>query len=180
MKLYNTDYMKKNLIYILLFSLSLELSFIAQDSGMDFGFYQNVSGIVEDNDLIENSKQFFQSVDNEVKLYFNEFYQTFSEWKQGKNNNETLIQKTNDYTLTLENISKKMENFSPSKEYSPIFQSYLKSIKSEIDSNNHFVKYLETGNITESKISEDLFSKAAEYENQAIGTFNRINSELPN
>lgn len=180
MKLYNSDYMKKNLIYILLFSLSLELGFIAQDRGMDFGFYQNVSGIVEDNDLIENSKQFFQSVDNEVKLYFNEFYQTFSEWKQGKNNNETLIQKTNDYTLTLENISKKMENFSPSKEYSPIFQSYLKSIKSEIDSNNHFVKYLETGNITENKISEDLFSKAAEYENQAIGTFNRINSELPN
>ena len=180
MKLYNSDYMKKNLIFFLLFSLSLEFGFIAQDRGMDFGFYQNVSGIVEDNDLIENSKQFFQSVDNEVKLYFNEFYQTFSEWKQGKNNNETLIQKTNDYTLTLENISKKMENFSPSKEYSPIFQSYLKSIKSEIDSNNHFVKYLETGNITENKISEDLFSKAAEYENQAIGTFNRINSELPN
>jgi hypothetical protein len=172
--------MKNNLIYVLFFSLSLELSFIAEDSGRDFSFYQNVLGIMESNDLIENSKQFFQSVDNEMKLNFNQFYQSFSDWKQGKNNNETLIQKTNDYTSTLENISKKMENFSTSKEYSPIFQSYLKSINSEIDSNKHFVKYLETGNITENKISEDLFSKAAEYENQAIGAFNRINSELPN
>ena len=163
-------------MYVLFFSLLTQLSFIALDGGKDFSFYQNVFGILESNESKENSKQFFQSVDNEVKSYFNEFYQSYSDWKQGKNNNETLVEKTNDYTLTLENISKKMENFSPAKEYSPIFQSYLKSINSEIDSNKHFVKYLETGNITENKISEDLFSKAAEYENQAIGEFNRINS----
>jgi hypothetical protein len=172
--------MEKNVIYVVLFSLLLQFSFLNQDIVKVFGFYQNVFGVLQSNDLMEKSKQFILSLTEKVNIYSTEFHQAISDWQEGKFNNKTLIQKTNDYIITLEDIVMKLENFSSTKEYIPIFQSYLKSINSEIDSHKHFVKYLETGNTTENEISVDLFSKAGEYEAQTIGEFTRLNSEVVN
>ena len=166
--------MNDNIIYVIFFSSLLGLSIFSLIS-CNFGFNQEAFGVLLSNSSAQNSKQFFQSADNEIKMNFNEFDTAYSEWKQGKIDNVTLIKKTDNYTVVLENISKKMENFSPSNQYASIFQLYLKSLNNEINSNKHFIKYLQTGNTTENTIAEDLLSKVAEYEIQAIAEFNKLN-----
>lgn len=172
--------MEKNVIYIVLFSLLLQFSFLNQDIAKVFGYFQNVFGVIQSNDLIEKSKQFLQSSVDKVNIYSGEFNKALSEWQEGNFDNKTLIQKTNDYIITLQDIGMKLENYSSTKEYIPIFQSYLRSINSEIDAQKHFVKYLETGNSTENEISIDLYSKALNYEQQTNAEFSRLNSELVN
>lgn len=172
--------MEKNVIYIVLFSLLLQFSFLNQDIAKVFGYFQNVFGVIQSNDLIEKSKQFLHSSVDKVNRYSGEFNKALSEWQEGNFDNKTLIQKTNDYIITLQDIGMKLENYSSTKEYIPIFQSYLRSINSEIDAHKHFVKYLETGNSTENEISIDLYSKALDYEQQTNAEFSRLNSELVN
>lgn len=172
--------MEKNVIYIVLFSLLLQFSFLNQDIAKVFGYFQNVFGVIQSNDLIEKSKQFLQSSVDKVNIYSGEFNKALSEWQEGNFDNKTLIQKTNDYIITLQDIGMKLENYSSTKEYIPIFQSYLRSINSEIDAQKHFVKYLETGNSTENEISIDLYSRALNYEQQTNAEFSRLNSELVN
>lgn len=172
--------MEKNVIYVVLFTLLLQFGFLNQDISKVFGFYQNVFGVLQSNDLMQKSSQFLQSLFDRVNFYSSEFNKGLSEWQEGKFDNKTVIQKTNDYILTLKDIGTELENFTPTKEYIPIFQSYLKSINSEIDGHKHFVKYLETGNSKENETSIDLYSKAYDYEQQTIGEFNRLNSELMN
>jgi len=128
----------------------------------------------ESKDLKEKSKQFMEDVVNQVNIFSGEF-NTLVLSQVGELDNKTIINETNKYIKNLKDIVEKVQNFSTSNEYQPVFQAYRNSLINEIESYKHYNKYLETSNSTENQISIDLLSKAYEYEREANVEFGKLN-----
>lgn len=128
----------------------------------------------EPKDLKEKSKQFMEDVVDQVNIFSGEF-NTLVLSQVGTLDNKTIINETNKYIKNLKDITEKVQNFSASNEYQPIFLAYQNSLINEIESYKHYNKYLETSNSTENQISIDLLSKAYEYEREANIEFGNLN-----
>ncbi len=90
------------------------------------------------------------------------------------NNNITLVKKNQEYIDNLKKIISSAKTVTVQQEYKSLLNNYLVSIESEMESYNHYNKYLLTGNLTENKISMDLLSKAFNYETQAINEYKQL------
>ena len=90
------------------------------------------------------------------------------------NNNITLVKKNQEYIDNLKKIISSAKTVTVQQEYKSLLNNYLVSIESEMESYNHYNKYLLTGNLTENKISMDLLSKAFNYETQAINEYKKL------
>lgn len=90
------------------------------------------------------------------------------------NNNITLVKKNQEYIDNLKKIISSAKTVTVQQEYKSLLNNYLVSIESEMESYNHYNKYLLTENLTENKISMDLLSKAFNYETQAINEYKQL------
>jgi hypothetical protein len=90
------------------------------------------------------------------------------------NNNITLVKKNQEYIDNLKKIISSAKTVTVQQEYKSLLNNYLVSIESEMESYNHYNKYLLTGNLTENTISMDLLSKAFNYETQAINEYKQL------
>jgi hypothetical protein len=90
------------------------------------------------------------------------------------NNNTTLVKKNQEYIDNLKKIISSAKTVTVQQEYKSLLNNYLVSIESEMESYNHYNKYLLTENLTENKISMDLLSKAFNYETQAINQYKQL------
>ncbi len=90
------------------------------------------------------------------------------------NNNITLVKKNQEYIDNLKKIISSAKTVTVQQEYKSLLNNYLVSIESEMESYNHYNKYLLTGNLTENKISMDLLSKAFNFETQAINEYKQL------
>ena len=90
------------------------------------------------------------------------------------NNNITLVKKNQEYIDNLKKIISSAKTVTVQQEYKSLLNNYLVSIESEMESYNHYNKYLLTGNLSENKISMDLLSKAFNYETQAINEYKQL------
>jgi hypothetical protein len=90
------------------------------------------------------------------------------------NNNVTIVKKNQEYIDNLKEIISSANKTLVQQEYKSLLNNYIVSIESEIESYDHYNKYLITGNITETKISMDLLSKAFNYETKAINEYKQL------
>ena len=90
------------------------------------------------------------------------------------NNNITLVKKNQEYIDNLKKIISSAKTVTVQQAYKSLLNNYLVSIESEMESYNHYNKYLLTGNLTENKISMDLLSKAFNCETQAINEYKQL------
>lgn len=159
--------MKKTIHYTILLGFFLLLLVTTNGINKALGLFHSLNDqTTKHTDIEEKSKDFIESVNkhlNDLSYEFNLLVLS----QEGTLDNKTIIQETNDYITNLTDIVERVDNFSASEEYKPLFQAYSNSLKNEIESYKHYIKYIETSNITENQISIDFLSKAYEYERQA-------------
>ena len=119
----------------------------------------------------ENIESLFDRVNNASTNYQNDIV-TLN--LSINNNNITLVKKNQEYIDNLKKIISSAKTVTVQQEYKSLLNNYLVSIESEMESYNHYNKYLLTGNLTENKISMDLLSKAFNYETQAINEYKKL------
>lgn len=145
------------------------------------GFIDNAYAFFHDQDepktrFTEESKKniesLFDRVNNASTNYQNDIVTL--NLSINNNNNITLVKKNQEYIDNLKKIISSAKTVTVQQEYKSLLNNYLVSIESEMESYNHYNKYLLTGNLTENKISMDLLSKAFNYETQAINEYKQL------
>lgn len=145
------------------------------------GFIDNAYAFFHDQDepktrFTEESKKniesLFDRVNNASANYQNDIVTL--NLSINNNNNITLVKKNQEYIDNLKKIISSAKTVTVQQEYKSLLNNYLVSIESEMESYNHYNKYLLTGNLTENKISMDLLSKAFNYETQAINEYKQL------
>ena len=145
------------------------------------GFIDDAYAFFHDQDepktrFIEESKKNIQSlfdrVNNASTNYQNDIVTL--NLSINNNNNITLVKKNQEYIDNLKKIISSAKTVTVQQEYKSLLNNYLVSIESEMESYNHYNKYLLTGNLTENKISMDLLSKAFNFETQAINEYKQL------
>ena len=117
-------------------------------------------------------KSLFDRVNNASTNYQNDI--ATLDLSLSNNNNVTIVKKNQEYIDNLKEIISSAKKTIVQQEYKSLLNNYIVSIESEIESYDHYNKYLITGNITENKISMDLLSKAFNYETKAINEYKQL------
>ena len=133
------------------FSSSTPITF-AQDSTSFIGSFEN---------LVKEVNNLSQSYHNETGKSGN-----------GQVDNETIITITDNYKPKYESLINKAKALQPPKQFQNGTDLYIKSVESELQSNNHFRNYLATKNVTENELSNKLLSDSFTYETEAFMNLN--------
>ena len=133
------------------FSSSTPITF-AQDSTSFIGSFEN---------LVKEVNNLSQSYHNETGKSGN-----------GQVDNETIITITDNYKPKYESLINKAKALQPPKQFQNGTDLYIKSVESELQSNNHFRNYLATKNVTENELSNKLLSDSFTYETEAFKNLN--------
>ncbi|MGH9999905.1 MAG: hypothetical protein ACRD6Q_01670 [Nitrososphaeraceae archaeon] len=128
------------------------------------------------NTGFEKSKQIIQSLFDRVNNASTNYQNDIAtlDLSLSNNNNVTIVKKNQEYIDNLKEIISSAKKNIVQQEYKSLLNNYIVSIESEIESYDHYNKYLITGNITENKISMDLLSKAFNYETKAINEYKQL------
>lgn len=128
------------------------------------------------NTGFEKSKQIIQSLFDRVNNASTNYQNDIAtlDLSLSNNNNVTIVKKNQEYIDNLKEIISSANKTIVQQEYKSLLNNYIVSIESEIESYDHYNKYLITGNITENKISMDLLSKAFNYETKAINEYKQL------
>src|SRR5215207_8984562 len=128
------------------------------------------------NTGFEKSKQIIQTLFDRINNASTNYQNDIAtlDLSLSNNNNVTIVKKNQEYIDNLKEIISSANKTLVQQEYKSLLNNYIVSIESEIESYDHYNKYLITGNITENKISMDLLSKAFNYETKAINEYKQL------
>ena len=128
------------------------------------------------NTGFEKSKQIIQTLFDRINNASTNYQNDIAtlDLSLSNNNNVTIVKKNQEYIDNLKEIISSANKTIVQQEYKSLLKNYIVSIESEIESYDHYNKYLITGNITENKISMDLLSKAFNYETKAINEYKQL------
>ena len=128
------------------------------------------------NTGFEKSKQIIQTLFDRINNASTNYQNDIAtlDLSLSNNNNVTIVKKNQEYIDNLKEIISSANKTIVQQEYKSLLNNYIVSIESEIESYDHYNKYLITGNITENKISMDLLSKAFNYETKAINEYKQL------
>jgi hypothetical protein len=128
------------------------------------------------NTGFEKSKQIIQTLFDRINNASTNYQNDIAtlDLSLNNNNNVTIVKKNQEYIDNLKEIISSANKTLVQQEYKSLLNNYIVSIESEIESYDHYNKYLITGNITETKISMDLLSKAFNYETKAINEYKQL------
>jgi hypothetical protein len=128
------------------------------------------------NTGFEKSKQIIQTLFDRINNASTNYQNDIAtlDLSLSNNNNVTIVKKNQEYIDNLKEIISSANKTLVQQEYKSLLNNSIVSIESEIESYDHYNKYLITGNITENKISMDLLSKAFNYETKAINEYKQL------
>jgi len=128
------------------------------------------------NTGFEKSKQIIQTLFDRINNASTNYQNDIAtlDLSLSNNNNVTIVKKNQEYIDNLKEIISSANKTLVQQEYTSLLNNYIVSIESEIESYDHYNKYLITGNITENKISMNLLSKAFNYETKAINEYKQL------
>jgi hypothetical protein len=120
----------------------------------------------------QDSTSFVGSFENLVKEVNDLSRSYHNETRNGQVDNETIITITDNYKPKYESLINKAKALQPPEQFQNGTDLYIKSIESELQSNNHFRNYLATNNATENELSNKLLSDSLVYEIEAFKNLN--------
>ena len=123
----------------------------------------------------QDSTSFVGSIENLVKEVNNlsqSYHNETGKSGNGQVDNETIITITDNYKPKYESLINKAKALQPPKQFQNGTDLYVKSVESELQSNNHFRNYLPTNNATENELSNKLLSDSFTYETEAFKNLN--------
>ena len=113
----------------------------------------------------------FQGIVNETGLLAHDYDAQVQKWQRGELSNQTMASVTDTYLPKYQELINKTNALQTPAGYENVTSLYVKSIESELKSNNQFRNYLLTGNKTESEASMQSLSDAFGYEMESFKTF---------
>ena len=114
----------------------------------------------------------FENLVKEVNNLSQSYYNETGNSGNGQVDNETIISITDNYKPKYESLIDKAKDLQPPEQFQNGTDLYIKSVESELQSNNHFRNYLATNNATENELSIKLLSDSLNYETEAFKNLN--------
>ena len=114
----------------------------------------------------------FENLVKEVNNLSQSYYNETGNSGNGQVDNETIITITDNYKPKYESLIDKAKALQPPEQFQNGTDLYIKSVESELQSNNHFRNYLATNNATENELSIKLLSDSLNYETEAFKNLN--------
>jgi len=114
----------------------------------------------------------FENLVKEVNNLSQSYYNETGNSGNGQVDNETIITITDNYKPKYESLIDKAKDLQPPEQFQNGTDLYIKSVESELQSNNHFRNYLATNNATENELSIKLLSDSLNYETEAFKNLN--------
>jgi len=114
----------------------------------------------------------FENLVKEVNNLSQSYYNETGNSGNGQVDNETIITITDNYKPKYESLIDKAKALQPPEQFQNGTDLYIKSVESELQSNNHFRNYLATNNVTENELSNKLLSDSFTYETEAFKNLN--------
>ena len=90
---------------------------------------------------------------------------------KGHIDNKTIIAITDSFKPKFQSLINEAKALQPPKQFRNATDLYIKSLESQLQSNNHYRNYLATNNATENKLSSKLLSNSSNYEFDAFKKF---------
>ncbi|HEY7569856.1 MAG TPA: hypothetical protein VH796_00680 [Nitrososphaeraceae archaeon] len=90
---------------------------------------------------------------------------------KGQVDNKTKIAITDSFKPKFQSLINEAKALQPPKQLQNATDLYIKSLESQLQSNNHYRSYLATNNATENKLSTKLLSDSSNYEFEAFKKF---------
>jgi hypothetical protein len=115
----------------------------------------------------------FENLGKEVRNLTQSYHNETGKYGNSQVDNETKITITDNYKPKYESMINKAKALQTPEQLQNVTDQYIKSLESELQSNNHFRNYLATNNATEYELSKKLFSDSLVYE---IESFKNLNS----
>jgi hypothetical protein len=122
----------------------------------------------------------FQDVVNKAFLVTHDHDIQIQKWKRGEHNNNTMASITDSYLPKFRELITMTKNLHTPLKFENVTKLYLYSLESELQSNVLFKNSLVSGNITESQLSDKLFSDALRYELESFSAFKSIANKVNN
>lgn len=119
----------------------------------------------------QNSTSFVSSFENLVKKANNlsqSYHNETEKSTKGQVDNKTIIAITDSFKPKYQSLINEVKALHPPKQFQNATALYIKSLESELQSNNHLRNSLATNNATESKLSSKLLSDSFNYEIDAF------------
>jgi hypothetical protein len=114
----------------------------------------------------------FENLGKEATNLTQSYHNEIGKFGIGQVDNETKITITDNYKPKYESLINKAKALQPPEQIQNVTDLYIKSLESELQSNNHFRNYLATNNVTENELSKKLFSDSLVYELESFKTLN--------
>jgi hypothetical protein len=90
---------------------------------------------------------------------------------KGQVDNKTKIAITDSFKPKFQSLISEAKALQPPKQFQNATELYIKSLESQLQSNNHYRNYLATNNATENKLSTKLLTNSSNYEFEAFKKF---------
>jgi hypothetical protein len=150
-----------SLLFILVFTAITTTAIFSSSTPITFA--QDITSFVSS----------FENLVKEVNDLSGSYHKETGKSENGQADNNTIITITDSYKPKYESLIDKAKALQPPKQFQNATDLYIKSLESELQSNNHFRNYLATNNATESELSNKLLSDSFTYESEA---FKQLNS----
>ena len=164
------------IIYSVLIICAVILISHISTNNMVFGFFHLQDKQHKDVEINKDVK-IIKSITDEVNLISFKFQKILNDFQLNTGDKNLIINETEKYILSLQEIIKKSKSYTLEKEYQQILSKYIKSLEYEIGSYKHFQIYLHTGNNTENEISIQMLSTALKNELEAFTLFKKLVQE---
>ena len=139
-------------------------------------FVTAILSVTPQTSYAQNSTSFVSSFESLVKKANNLSHSYHNETEKstkGQVDNKTIIAITDSFKPKYQSLINEVKALHPPKQFQNATDLYIKSLESELQSNNHLRNYLATNNATESKLSSKLLSDSFNYE---IDAFKKLKS----
>jgi hypothetical protein len=151
--------------------LGLSLSIIIAFTIVTFSNPSQLSLAQSSTSSSQPTASFVSSFENLVKKANNlsqSYHNETGKSAKGQVDNKTIIAITDSFKPKYQSLINEAKALQPPKQFQNATDLYIKSLESELQSNNHFRNSLATNNSTESKLSSKLLSDAFNYEIEAF------------
>ena len=119
-----------------------------------------------------------QQIQEEVKQLQIEFNSKITQWEEGDLTQQELLGYSKEHIEKMQNVISKYDDLTSPKQFAPSVELFKLSTQTQLDSDEEFIKGVETSDVSHNIRSDSLLQESFEYETIALGEFNAAKSGL--
>ena len=149
-------------VQFLVLSLFLIISSYSSSTSEGINKSAKMSGLAQIS--MEDFRESLYYLVHQSQHLTSSYHDEIGKWRMKQYDSYTLAHITDSFIPKFENLTNRAQKILYPEGYKYIVDALVNSLRFETESYKHFKEYLVSGNITEDEISNNLFSRAFEYE----------------